>query len=127
MTKFLTLATGAALLYACAASAPTTAEPFPTPIPAADGSITVNVVEFAPLPDFDGQPARMMLMVREPGTGHLFVSDMNGLLLGLTDDGQTVTTYLDLNEPRWDVRVQQSGNEQGFQSFAFHPQFSQSG
>ena len=127
MTKTLTLATGAALLYACSASAQTTADPFPTPIPAADGSITVNVVEFATLPDFDGQPARMMLMVREPGTGHLFVSDMNGLLLGLTDDGQTVTTYLDLNEPRWDVPVQRSGNEQGFQSFAFHPQFSQSG
>ncbi len=126
MTNTLTYAIGVTLLYACSTAAQTTTDPFPTVIPAVDGSVTVNVVEFATLPDFEGQPARMMHMVREAGTGHLFVSDMNGLLFGVTDDGQLVTTYLDLNDPRWDVPVQQSGNERGFQSFAFHPQFSQS-
>ena len=44
-------------------------DPFPEPIPATEGSIEVNIVEFASLPDFNGEPAIMMLLVDEPGTG----------------------------------------------------------
>ncbi len=102
-------------------------DPFPLSIPAADGVITVDVVEFASLPDVDGEPARMMLLVDEPGTGRLFVSDMRGLLYGVSYDGQAVTRYLDLTADAWGLSVQAAGSERGLQSFAFHPQFNEAG
>ncbi len=105
----------------------TTDDPFPDPIPVADGVIRVSFREFASLPDVDGKPARTMHMVDEPGTRRLFVSDMNGLLYTVSYDGQTVTPYLDLREPKWSVSVQSQGSERGFQSFAFHPQFNRRG
>ena len=68
-----------------------------------------------------------MLLVDEPGTGRLFVNDMRGPLYSVSYDGQTVTPYLNLNDPIWNVNVEFSRNEQGFQSFAFHPQFGEPG
>ena len=115
------------LLMASSALAQTTNDPFSSPISAADGAITVNIVEFASLPDVDGQPARMMLLLDESGTGRLFVNDMRGLLYSVGHDGRTVTRYLDLTGPTWGLRIQATGNERGFQSFAFHPQFNQLG
>ena len=115
------------LLAAAAATAQTANDPFGTPIAAADGVITVGVVEFASLPDVDGDPARMMLLVDEPGTGRLFVNDMRGVIYGVSYDGESVTPYLDLRAPRWVVSVQAGGNERGLQSFAFHPQFGETG
>lgn len=105
----------------------TTDDPFPTPIPATDGVITVSAKEFATLPDADGEAARMMLMVDEPGTRRLFVNDMHGILYTVSYDGKTVTPYLDLRDPKWAVSVQAQNSERGFQSFALHPQFSQRG
>ena len=69
----------------------------------------------------------MMLLVDEPGTRRLFVNDMRGPLYSVSYDGKTVTPYLDINAPKWGVGVQSQGRERGFQSFAFHPQFSQRG
>ena len=115
------------LLLISSASAQTSDDPFPPPIPPADGVITVNVVEFASLPDVDGQAARMMLLVDEPGTGRLFVSDMRGLLYRVSYDGQTVSQYLDLTASTWGLSVEASSRERGFQSFAFHPQFNRPG
>lgn len=124
----------AALLISSAALAQTpnpqtTNDPFPQPIAAVDGVITVKFVEFASLPDIVGQaqPARMMLMVDEPGTRRLFVNDMRGPLYSVSYDGKTVTPYLDINAPNWGVLVNSSGAERGVQSFAFHPQFSRPG
>ena len=117
----------ASLLMTSSVLAQTTNDPFSSPIPAADGVITVNVVEFASLPDVDGQPARMMLLVDEPGTGRLFVNDMRGLLYSVSHDGRTVIRYLELTAPAWGLSIQARGNERGFQSFAFHPQFGQPG
>ena len=57
-----------------------TRDPFPTPIPAQEGVIKVNFVEFATLPDVEGNTARPMLMSYEPGTRRLFVNDMRGPL-----------------------------------------------
>ncbi len=102
-------------------------DPFPTPIPATEGVIKVNVREFASLPDVNGVAARMMLLVDEPGTKRLFVNDMTGPLYSVSYDGKTVTTYVDINDPKWGVGVQSMGRERGFQSFAFHPQFGESG
>jgi hypothetical protein len=104
-----------------------TADPFPAPIAAADGVVTVAVREFASLPDIDGLAARMMLLADEPSTRRLFVNDMRGPLYSVSYDGQRVTPYLDINDPKWSVSVQSAGRERGFQSFVFHPQFGRSG
>jgi len=69
----------------------------------------------------------MMLLVDEPGTGRLFVNDMWGLLYTVSRDGSTVTGYVDLTDPRWGVGVEAGGREQGFQSFAMHPDFGRPG
>ena len=116
---------GAAMvvLAASAAAGQTTNDPFPDPIPASDDVITVGVVEFASLPFVDGQSARMMRLVDEPGTGRLFVNDMWGLVYTVSYDGGTVAQYLDIREPRWGLDVEASRRERGFQSFTVHPQF----
>ena len=109
------------------AAAQTTDDPFPAPIPRTEGVVTVGIEEFATLPDADGEAARMMLLVDEPGTGRLFVNDMRGIVYAVSYDGATVTEYLDLREPRWGLNVEASRRERGFQSFALHPQFGQPG
>ncbi len=38
----------------------------------------VDYIDFADIPDSDGEAARMMLLVDEPGTQRLFVNDMRG-------------------------------------------------
>ena len=116
-----------ALLLAVPALAQTPTDPFPTPIAATDGVIRVGFVEFASIPDVDGEAARIMLLVDEPGTRRLFVNDMRGPLFTTSYDGRTVTPYLDINARNWGVGVKSSGRERGFQSFAIHPQFNQSG
>jgi len=124
MTFRVLLATA---LCAAPVCAQTTDDPFPTPIPAADGAVVVHFVEFARVPDVDGEAARMMLLVDEPGTRRMFVNDMRGVLYGVGYDGGAVETYLDLGDPRWGVGVAASSREMGFQSFAFHPQFAEEG
>lgn len=102
-------------------------DPFPQPIAAADGVIAVRAVEFATVPDFNGAPARMMLLIDEPGTRRMFVNDMRGPLYSVSRDGKQVALYLDINAPEWNVRVNSQGSERGFQSFAFHPDFARTG
>ena len=103
-------------------------DPFPAPINTTDGVIAVNFVEFATVPDLGSpMPGRMMLLADEPGTRRLFVNDMRGPLYTVSRDGKAVSLYFDINDPKWGVNVNSSGNERGFQSFAFHPQFNQSG
>ena len=101
-------------------------DPFPAPIPATEGVIRVNVREFASLPDINGVAARMMLLVDEPGTRRLFVNDMRGPLYSVSYDGKT-SRLRRHQRPKWGVGVQSMGRERGFQSFAFHPQFGESG
>ena len=125
MTSHLTRILLATVLTASCAFAQDI-DPFPQPINTTDGVIRVGIADFATIPS-DGQPARMMLLVTEPGTRRLFVNDMRGPLYSVSYDGRTVTKYLDINAPNWGVAVQSQGNERGFQSFAFHPQFNQQG
>ena len=127
MTRSTRIFTIAAL--ACASViAQTPTDPFPQPINATDNVINVNVVEFATLPDLGGpMPARPMLLVDEPGTRRLFVNDMRGPLYTIPRAGNTVAVYLDINDAKWGVNVNSQGNERGFQSFAFHPQFNRAG
>jgi hypothetical protein len=104
-----------------------TRDPFPNPIPAEQGAIKVNFIEFAMLPEVGVNPARPMLMSYEPGTNRMFVNDMHGALYTVSKDGKVVTPYLDHQDPRWDIRVQFQNFERGFQSFAFHPDFNRRG
>jgi hypothetical protein len=118
----------AILLIGASVFAQTPTDPFPTPINATDGVIKVNFVEFATLPDLGGpMPGRPMLLVDEPGTRRLFTNDMRGPLYTIPREGKTVALYLDINDPKWGVNVNSQGNERGFQSFAFHPQFNRQG
>ena len=119
--------TVAAVLVGSAVLVQTPTDPFPAPIPEVDGVIRVSFVEFASIPDIGGEAARLMLLVDEPGTARMFVNDMRGPLYTSSYDGRTVTQYLDINASNWEVRVQSSGRERGFQSFAIHPQFNQPG
>src|SRR5688572_21519650 len=105
----------------------TTNNPFPEPIAATEGVITVKFREFASLPDNQGQASRMMTLVDEPGTKRLFVSDMTGPVYTVSYDGKSVALYLDVNDPSWGIGVQSQGAERGVQSFAMHPQFAQRG
>lgn len=117
----------AATLVATPVVAQVTNDPFPDPIPAQEGVVRANVVEFATIPDIDGVPARMMLIIDEPGTGRLFVNDMRGPLYSVSYDGRTVRQYVDTNAAEWGYAVQSTGRERGLQSFAFHPQFGEAG
>jgi hypothetical protein len=128
-TLALIAAVVAIATFALSQQAQTTNDPFPDPIPANEGVITVRFTEFATIPGIAGQPQapRMMLLVDQPGTRRLFVNDMRGPLYSVSYDGRTVTLYLDVNAAEWGVRVQAQGSERGFQSFAFHPQFAQPG
>lgn len=105
-----------------------TNDPFPQPIEASEGVITVTLREFASLPDIDSvTAARAMTLVEEPTSGRLFVSDMRGLLYAVSSDGRTVAPFLDVRDPQWGVAVQSRGRERGLQSFTLHPQFAQAG
>ncbi len=117
----------ATLLLAPPLCAQSTSNPFPSGIDPDRGAIVVRVVDFAVIPDVGGEPARMMLLVDEPGTGRLFVNDMRGPLYSVSYDGRTVTRYLDIDDPSWGVGVQSRGRERGFQSFALHPDFGRQG
>jgi Glucose / Sorbosone dehydrogenase len=116
-----------AMSIAVVAAQQTTLDPFPTPIETTQGVIAVNFVEFATIPDVNGEAPRMMHFVDEPYTKRLVVSLMTGALYTLSYDGKTVTQYLDVSSPAWNVQVQSEGFERGIQSFAFHPQFNQRG
>jgi hypothetical protein len=113
----------------CAASAPaqTPQDPYPAPLPVSDGVIRVGFAEFATIPDMAGVAPRMMRMIDEPGTRRMFVNDQRGPLYTVSYDGHAVALYVDINDTTWGVGVQSQGRERGFQSFAFHPQFTQAG
>ena len=120
----------AALVAVCLTSvspAQTATTPFPEPLSNAAPPLYVTIADFAVLPDFEGEPARMMLMTEEPGTGRLFVNDMHGLLYVVSEDGRTVNSFLNVFADEWGLKLQAEGAERGFQSFAFHPQFSEPG
>ena len=123
---------GVVLALAFAAAAPAAEKlsrnPFTASIEARQDAIAVSFVEFATIPNAQGNEApRLMHMIDEPATQRLFVSTMRGGLYSISYDGKTVTPYLDINAANWGIGVQFSGPERGVQSFAFHPEFDQRG
>jgi hypothetical protein len=126
MTNRRTLLVLAALLVSVPTACRSQAAPFPDPIETTRDVIVVGVEDFSDIPDSDGEAARPMLMVDEPGTGRMFVNDMRGPLHVVSYDGE-LRPWLDINDPRWSFPVQHAGRERGFQSFALHPQFGEPG
>lgn len=123
-----TLVTCLALAASLASAQELSSNPFADPIPADRDVLSVNFIEFARIPNIDEKTApRLMYMISEPGTERLVVSDMRGILYSVSYDGQSVTPYLDLNAGNWGTAVMSAGSERGLQSFAFHPQFNQTG
>ena len=109
------------------ACAQMTDDPFPSPIASTEDIIRVSFTEFASIPDIEGEAARVMILVDEPGTRRMFVNDMRGPLYTVSYDGRTVREYIDIDDPRWAVAVEAGRREVGFQSFALHPQFGEPG
>ena len=95
--------------------------PFTTPIPATEGVIKVNYVEFATVPDAENVAPRMNLLIDEPGTRRMFVNTMTGLLYAVSYDGKAVTPYLDLNDPKWEYPVQSSRIRTGLSELRLSP------
>jgi hypothetical protein len=72
------------LIAAATARAQVSSDPFPTPIQATDGVIAVKFVEFAAIPDVNGEAPRMMHLADEPGTKRMLVSTMRGSLYSVS-------------------------------------------
>ena len=126
ITRLSCLIVAIALLPATVHAQPTT-RPLP-PIDSVSGSVVVGVADFAQIPDIGDVPARVMLLVDEPGTRRFFVNDMRGPVYSVSYDGRTVLRYIDISDSAWTgVNVESRGRERGMQSFAFHPQFAQRG
>ncbi|MEM6332912.1 MAG: PQQ-dependent sugar dehydrogenase [Planctomycetota bacterium] len=92
-----------------------------------EAGVSVGIRDFAVLPDSgsgSNAPARMNLMTADP-SGRLFVNDQRGVLYTVSADGSVVTPYLDVSS--FAGLALSGGNEQGFQSFAFHPDFLNAG
>ncbi|MDH3205063.1 MAG: PQQ-dependent sugar dehydrogenase [Gemmatimonadota bacterium] len=121
------LALAVALVTAAPVSAQVSNDPFPEPIGDSWAPLVVDYTDFARIPGVGGGPPLMTHLLDEPGTQRMFVNDMNGPIHSISYDGRTVRQYVDTNDPRWGYRIQTQGSERGLQSFAFHPQFGQSG
>ncbi|MDZ7772651.1 MAG: PQQ-dependent sugar dehydrogenase [Balneolaceae bacterium] len=118
------LLTFALLLITASAWAQTTDDPLP-PIDDRE-PVVVDVAEFATLPMVDGQTPRMMNLVDELATGRMFVNGMRGPIWAVSYEGE-VGEYINIADPQWEVNVASGGREQGFQNFAFHPQYGRPG
>jgi len=107
------------LMIASTTGAAVAQAPPEDPDPITAGLLTVRIRDFATLPDSSGAPPRMSVMTTDP-VGRLFVNDQRGPLYTVDATGTTVTEYLDVRD--FDSQLSCCG-EQGFQSFAFHPDF----
>ena len=122
------LCVGLALAGVSRVCAQGTSDPFTTPINATADVIAVNYTEFATIPDTGGEAPRMMMMVDEPGTRRLFVSDdaRADLQRELRRQDRHASTSTSTTRSGT-CRSSRNFSERGVQSFAFHPQFNQRG
>ena len=102
-------------------------DPFPEPVPA--GNITVRVLPYITVPDYiPGRPPRLNLLTPDPA-GRLFVNDQCGPLYHIDQATTKVTRYLNLDDhPGLQLTCASKHPyiiETGFQSFAFHPDFTE--
>ena len=96
----------AGLVAGIAAYQQSPADPFPAPIPASEGAIAVNFIEFATIPDVAGVAPRMMTLVDEPGTQAALRQHDARIRLQRELRRQDVVAYLDVNAATWGTPVQ---------------------
>jgi hypothetical protein len=97
------------------------AQSFPSPIPIGPLQVGIRDVATLPNPDANNVP-RMSVATRDP-LGRLFVNDQRGPLYTVDTTSGSVTEYFDIRNFAGIDLTNQSG-EQGFQGFAFHPDFN---
>ncbi|MCB1671513.1 MAG: PQQ-dependent sugar dehydrogenase [Gammaproteobacteria bacterium] len=127
--RLVSLLLSVLILFAPACSAQGGSDnPFVEPIQTDTGVVVVDYVEFARIPDAgNGLAPRLMHMLATPDGSSLMVSTMQGKLYRLSNDGKSITEFLNIAADRWAIPVQSAGSERGLQSFAFHPQFNEPG
>jgi hypothetical protein len=97
------------------------AQSFPSPIPISSQQVGIRDVARLPNPDATNVP-RMSVATRDP-IGRLFVNDQRGPLYTVDPASGSVVEYFDIRDFAGIDLTNQSG-EQGFQGFAFHPDFN---
>lgn len=108
------------------ALAQVTSDPFGDHIEANKDVISVGYIEFAKLPDVDGEVALAMDLEREPNGERYFVNDLHGILYTVSENGE-VTEFLDLTDGKWNVDLKWTVLERGFTGLAFHPDYNSVG
>jgi hypothetical protein len=97
------------------------AQTFPSPIPISPLQVGIRDVARLPNPE-PGVVPRMSVATHDP-SGRLFVNDQRGPMYTVNPSSGSVVEYFDIRDFAGIDLTNQSG-EQGFQGFAFHPDFS---
>lgn len=96
------------------------AQSYPSPIPI--GSLEVGIRDVARIPSpGSGQMPRMSVATRDP-LGRLMVNDQRGPMYTVNPATGAVAEYFDIRDYTGTNLI--AGGEQGFQGFAFHPDFN---
>ena len=113
----ITLLLAAATPVSLSASAES--NPFPDPISV--GDIAVPIRDYARV----ARGSRLNLLAPDP-TGRLFAVAQQGELFRIEPGDAPSPVYFDIREQPG-VQLQREGGDEGFQSFAFHPEFATAG
>jgi hypothetical protein len=97
------------------------AQSFPSPIPISSLRVGIRDIARLPNPDATNVP-RMSVATRDP-SGRLFVNDQRGPLYTVDPTSGSVVEYFDIRDFAGISLTNETG-EQGFQGFAFHPDFN---
>ena len=118
----------ATMVATCAAAQQVTLDPYPTPINTTEGVIAVNYREFAAIPDINGEAARADALRRRAGHQAPVRQrhDRGALQHQLRRQDRDAVSRHQRREVGQSASSRKAA-ERGFQSFAFHPQFSQAG
>jgi hypothetical protein len=98
----------------------THAQTYPSPIPLSTLEVGIRDIARLPAPGV-GQMPRMSVATRDP-LGRLMVNDQRGPMYTVNVSTGAVVEYFDIRDYTGTSLV--SSNEQGFQGFAFHPDFN---
>lgn len=96
------------------------AQSFPSPIPISSLGVGIRDIARLPSPGSGNMP-RMSVATRDP-LGRLMVNDQRGPMYTVNVTSGAVAEYFDIRDYAGTSLI--AGGEQGFQGFAFHPDFN---
>jgi hypothetical protein len=99
----------------------TLAQTYPSPIPISTLEVGIRDIARLPSPGSGNMP-RMSVATRDP-LGRLMVNDQRGPMYTVNVSTGAVVEYFDIRDYSG-VSLTNSSGEQGFQGFAFHPDFN---